>query len=151
MMKSRKGPLAPGILLVLLLVAGIARAQSSEPKYRPGEVIIKFKANASPGQRKGILSELGAADLKPLGRTQAEKAHVSRMSVEDAVRRFKNHPKVEYIEPNYVYHTLAVPNDPRFGDLWGLRNLGQTGGTPGADIRATTAWDVTTGSDSVLV
>src|SRR5437867_8957903 len=100
MTKLPRGLFAPGILLALLLVAGIARAQSGEPKYRPGEIIIKFRASASPGQRKAILSELGAADVKPLGHTNAEHAHVSRMSVERAIGRFNKHPKVEYIEPN---------------------------------------------------
>ena len=37
-----------------------------------------------------------------------------------------------------------IPNDPHFGSQWHLLNSGQSGGTVGADIRATTAWDVTT-------
>src|SRR5262249_48878129 len=38
-----------------------------------------------------------------------------------------------------------------FSSLWGLHNTGQTGGTPDADIDAPEAWDVTTGSSSVVV
>jgi subtilisin family serine protease len=44
-----------------------------------------------------------------------------------------------------------MPNDPSFGRLWGLDNNGQSGGLAGADIDATRAWDVTTGSRSVVV
>lgn len=29
------------------------------------------------------------------------------------------------------------PNDPRFDELWGLENIGQTGGLDGADIKNT--------------
>ena len=47
--------------------------------------------------------------------------------------------------------TSIVPDDPRFPQLWGLENTGQTGGTPGADIHAALAWNVTTGSPSVIV
>lgn len=43
------------------------------------------------------------------------------------------------------------PNDSQFSVLWGLRNFGQSGGTPGADISATDAWEVTTGSDDVII
>ena len=31
-----------------------------------------------------------------------------------------------YAEPNYIVYADAVPSDPRFPELWGLRNLGQT-------------------------
>ncbi|MFM8984870.1 MAG: S8 family peptidase [Planctomycetia bacterium] len=45
----------------------------------------------------------------------------------------------------------ALPNDPSFGSEWSLRNVGQTGGTPGVDIGAERAWDISTGSRSVVV
>ena len=35
--------------------------------------------------------------------------------------------------------------------MWQLRNTGQTGGTPGADIDATLAWDVSVGSSNVVI
>ena len=60
-------------------------------------------------------------------------------------------PDVDYAEPDYVIRGLAIPNDPRFGELWGLRNLGSNGGTPDADIDAELAWDQTTGNRDVVV
>jgi subtilisin family serine protease len=45
----------------------------------------------------------------------------------------------------------ALPNDPSFGSEWSLRNVGQTGGTPGIDIGAERAWDISTGSRGVVV
>jgi subtilisin family serine protease len=58
---------------------------------------------------------------------------------------------VAYVEPDYVITGAAVPNDPSFGQLWGLSNTGQSGGLRDADIDAPEAWDVTTGSRSVVV
>ncbi|MFM7245302.1 MAG: S8 family serine peptidase [Planctomycetaceae bacterium] len=55
------------------------------------------------------------------------------------------------IEPDVAIRPTAVPNDPSFREQWGLRNTGQSGGTSGADIAAVAAWDVTTGSRSVVV
>ena len=46
------------------------------------------------------------------------------------------------------------PNDPSFGQTWGLNNTGQTSGQAGvadADIDAPEAWDLTTGSRSIVV
>ncbi|MEE9129093.1 MAG: S8 family serine peptidase [Phycisphaerales bacterium] len=58
---------------------------------------------------------------------------------------------IEFAEPNYIVHALDFPNDPLLGDLWGLHNIGQTGGTLDADIDAPEAWDSQTGSSSVVV
>ena len=58
---------------------------------------------------------------------------------------------VSYVEPDFVIAPNAIPNDPSFSRLWGLANTGQSGGTVGADIDATTAWETTTGSDDVVI
>ena len=47
---------------------------------------------------------------------------------------------VVYAEPNFVYHLDALPDDPFFGDLWGM-----------TAIQAPAAWDTTTGSPNVRV
>ena len=73
------------------------------------------------------------------------------MSVEAALSRYRGDPRVLYIEPNFIVHASVIPNDPQFAQLWGMHNTGQIGGTPGADIHAPGAWDVTAGNDSVLV
>src|SRR5207249_2153722 len=52
---------------------------------------------------------------------------------------------------NYLVRADLLPNDPSFPELWGLRNTGQNGGTPGADIHAERAWNVGTGSRTVRV
>lgn len=74
------------------------------------------------------------------------------IGTEKAISILKNNPNVEYAEPNYIYKTVeTIPNDEYFFRLWGLKNTGQTGGKPGADIKATFAWDIFTGSQDVVV
>jgi len=60
-------------------------------------------------------------------------------------------PAVAYAEPNRIYEVTGIPNDPDFRRQWGLHNTGQTGGRADADIDAPEAWDITTGSPSVLI
>ncbi|HEY7658246.1 MAG TPA: S8 family serine peptidase [Burkholderiales bacterium] len=69
----------------------------------------------------------------------------------EALEQYRGDPDVLYAEPNYVVHTTAIPDDTRFGELWGLHNTGQSSGTPGADIDALGAWDIATGSSGVVV
>ena len=45
----------------------------------------------------------------------------------------------------------VFPNDPYFPMQWHLHNTGQSGGTPGADIRAPEAWEITTGDPDIVV
>jgi subtilisin family serine protease len=54
-------------------------------------------------------------------------------------------------EPDRIITASALPSDPSLGALWGMNNTGQTGGVADADIDAAEAWDVTTGSRSVVV
>jgi subtilisin family serine protease len=78
------------------------------------------------------------------------------MSVEEALEIYRSDPDVEYVEPNYYrYATATTPVDTFFTRLWGLNNTGQnvngTTGTVEADIDAIEAWDITTGSNNVVV
>lgn len=45
----------------------------------------------------------------------------------------------------------VFPDDEYFPMQWHLYNTGQSGGTPGADIRAPEAWEITTGDPNVAV
>ncbi|MGD8396426.1 MAG: S8 family serine peptidase [Candidatus Eiseniibacteriota bacterium] len=45
----------------------------------------------------------------------------------------------------------ATQTDPMYADQYALNNTGQTGGTPGADVDAERAWDLTAGDPSVIV
>ena len=57
----------------------------------------------------------------------------------------------KYVEHNFLMLPTAAPNDPSFPSQWALNNTGQTGGVVGADIKALTAWNTTTGSSGVVV
>ncbi|MGY6530805.1 MAG: S8 family peptidase [Cyanobacterium sp.] len=39
------------------------------------------------------------------------------------LRRSELREKIEYIEPNYLYHTLEIPNDPDYSKQWNLRAI----------------------------
>jgi len=45
----------------------------------------------------------------------------------------------------------VIPNDEYFPMQWHLHNTGQSGGTPGADIRAPEAWEITTGEPNIVI
>src|SRR5262249_3951527 len=69
------------------------------------------------------------------------------------IAALQNSGLFEYVQPNYVYTNTLAPTDSSFtdGTLWGLTNTGIGGGVIGADIDAVRAWDITTGTNNLIV
>ena len=77
---------------------------------------------------------------------------IAKIDAEVLAKALSSLPNVEYATPNYRRELAATPNDTNFSSLWGMHNTGQTGGTArDADIDAPEAWDISTGSSSVIV
>ncbi|HXV76629.1 MAG TPA: S8 family serine peptidase, partial [Candidatus Polarisedimenticolaceae bacterium] len=121
------------------------------PAFVPGELLVRFKDAAAEGERTRVRSLVGGRRLRRLGRALEQLKLDDGRSTQQALERLRRDPAVEYAEPNYLYHVDNLPDDPLFPELFGLRNTGQTGGTPGADIHAEEAWDLTTGSREVVI
>jgi len=72
-----------------------------------------------------------------------------------AVETLICNPGVEWACPNIAVHIKpcgeVIPNDEYFPLQWHLHNTGQSGGTPGTDIRAPEAWEITTGNPDTIV
>ena len=129
-----------------------AKAAAPKKKYKDGELLVKFKPEASDERKKNLHKKHGAEKLKEFPSLRLHHIKLKKgMSIEEAVKLYQADPEVEYAEPNFLYSIQGQPNDSRFGELWGLQNTGQTGGTAGADIKAPAAWDITTGSSDVVV
>jgi subtilisin family serine protease len=140
--------LALAVTLVLSLT-GIASA--APPRPIPGELIVRYKEGKSLPERANFRARLQADLVKEFPMFRMEHVKLRGGSTEAAIARFARDPDVEYVEPNFEITLDAIPNDPRFPELYGMRNTGQTGGTPGADIRATNAWDVFTGDPNLKI
>jgi len=123
------------------------------PKYVPGEVLVRFKLGTGREAMLTSHAKVGATIKREFKSVPG--LHLVRLSAEDnfkrALRAYHKDPDVLYAEPNYIVHTFTEPNDPLFPQQWGLWNTGQQGGTPGADINAPQAWNITTGSSNVVV
>ena len=123
------------------------------PAYASDRLIVKFKSGANTVQANEIKNSIGVVSTKTIDLTGAQIWQLSpRTSVEAALATYRNSSLFEYIEPDYTITTAAtIPNDPSFGQLWGLNNTGQSGGTPDADIDAPEAWDIQTGNPNLVI
>ncbi|MDH5544417.1 MAG: PKD domain-containing protein [Gammaproteobacteria bacterium] len=67
------------------------------------------------------------------------------------LKQLSTDPDIEVIEPDFVLTTSTVPTDPSFGQLWGLVNTGQAGGTSGTDISVESVWNSSNHGNGVVV
>lgn len=125
-------------------------------EYVSGELLVRYRSGASATERAAIRKgeESRLVERLPIPGLELVRLESGR-SVPAAASAYERNPEVLYAEPNYIYSAQAIPNDPRFGELWGMNNTGQTvnggAGVADADIDAPEAWDITTGSASVTV
>ncbi len=72
--------------------------------------------------------------------------------LEATAEEIAQHTGIAHIEANTIYHLEeTLPDDPEFAKLYGMKNSGQNSGVAGADIRATQAWDLSTGDSKVVL
>jgi subtilisin family serine protease len=132
---------------------------ADEP-FNADRVLVRFapasgEARYTTAEKNDILSTLGG------GTVEREFAIVpglslvelpTGMTVEEALQEYNQSPDILYAEPDYEIKLLSrIPDDTRFDELWGMHNTGQSGGTVDADIDAPEAWEISTGSDKVVV
>lgn len=160
------------LLLESLEDRALLAAQLVATSFAPEEILIGLEGETRLTLTKDPAAkalQVAAARFQPLGLSRGEVIFNSGVNsaAQRLVTRWKlpagkdvaalagdlaKLPGVKYAEPNYIWTTAAItPNDPRFGDLWGLNNIGQSSGTADADIDAPQAWDITTGSSAVVV
>ena len=124
-------------------------------EFKAGEIIVKFKEDIP---QAGVQSLLLAEDISILD--EMDNLGLRLLSVPqgrelEKAEDLKRSPLVEYAEPNYVvqiadaiaagpdysFRVLDVePNDPYFSSQWNLPK-----------IEAPAAWNITTGSDRVII
>jgi subtilisin family serine protease len=122
--------------------------------YVDGQVLVGYAPGVSQFAQQLIEDNIQAEEVSTIG-AGTRVLRVAKGQVIGKIAQLASSSGVRYAQPNYIHHADLIPNDASFAQLWGLRNTGQavlgTTGTAGADIKATQAWDITTGSKTIVV
>ncbi len=130
-MHTGKSPLRFSRLLILgsMLFAGCGTANAAgtaRQRYVSGEVLVQFKPTLTNQERAAMVSAMGSAVRANYRNRWVQVTLPAGESVQQAVATYQSNSHVQYAQPNYIYHTEVVPNDPDFGQLWAFQNTGQT-------------------------
>lgn len=110
-----------------LFLTGIAQEpavpQAREPESVPGELLVQFKAGATPADMARALGRIRAEVLeivaersrRPDGKGELVLVrHQPDFTPAAARRMLAADPSVEFAEPNWVYTHQATSNDPYY-------------------------------------
>jgi len=140
-----------GIFLIAA-VAFLVTAARAADEFVADELLVGFQPGARGARTDAIRNGLRASRIHAWPELDAEHWRLPPgLGVAQAIHALSANPNVLYAEPNYILQACEFPNDPRRNELWGLHNLGQTGGTPDADTDAIEAWQLPPGSAPVVV
>jgi serine protease len=160
------------LIILLAIFPGAQRTASTQGQGKervemldgyevaPGEAIVSFEPTDKLQRQTFVdnaVALVGASASRQIGPDGANLFHISskNMNTRALLDTLSKLAGVKYAEPNYVVRTQLTPNDTNFGTLWGMNNTGQTvsgqAGVAGADISAVDAWNVSTGSTSIVV
>ena len=140
-------------------VSPVFRDTNGHPVVLTSRLLIGFRPNVSLAERSRLLAavpEGARPEITSLPQPYDERWQLKTrdgfvmLARANALAQTRG---VAYAEPDMMvtWHADLLPSDPGFADSWGLRNIGQSGGVSGFDLKATSAWDTTVGSASVIV
>lgn len=162
-------------ILAIFLGINAASATSSdnnssntneESEYVPDQIVVQFNTNSSSDEQ--VQSEVyqRISDQTDLNIQIIDESKIAPglelveiincTDLDYAIEIFRQQPEILFAEKNYLQNIQNIPNDTYYGNLWGLNNIGQKDqsgniGKIGADISAQKAWDITTGSETIIV
>jgi subtilisin family serine protease len=125
------------VLAALALGGSVGTAApAARPDAVPGEFLIGFRGDVSDADKRAALAKVGATEKRKFKRINTVLARLGDNDLE----KLRADKRVRFVEPNFVYHVDAIPNDPFYDRLWGPGKIG-----------APDAWSTTTGSAAVTV
>ena len=140
-------PVVLGLLASFLLVWPLpAAGMGSRPtpgRHVSGEILVGFRQGTTLVDIAQLNTAHGAAIIDAIPQLRVVRVRIPKGSDEGRVAAaYQRNPHVQYAEPDYIASVLNTPNDPYFtgGYQWNM-----------AKVQASSAWDVTTGSASVVV
>ncbi len=149
-------------LNILRTIPGVRAARrlfqspgGTSPFVQTNEFVFKARPGVTEAQVRELAQRQGCEVVRTMG--IGVKMYVLRLADEtrtdavDTSAATLASGLAEFAHPDfYVEKTVHQIDDPFFPYQWHLQNRGQTGGKPGADVKAVEAWSTTLGENAIV-
>lgn len=144
-------------LLFLFFIATSTFAQTIDTNREDGQLLVMLKHNINLADSPSLRAEFELYNVV-IDHQISRNFNIwlftfdeDSQKADKILQAIRNHPAVEIAQFNHkVQERELIPNDPSFNLQWAFKNTGQSNGTPGADIKATEAWEITTNGVTAL-
>lgn len=147
----------PAFLFFFFLVClpSLALGKQTTADSIPGQYLVMLKVPKSE-YPMAQLEKIFHAKVIDRIRPNVFLLENTRENSASVLHALRENPLVAFAEPNLIVRAIKTPNDPEYGQLWGLSNQGALDkdamrGIRGVDIGAERAWEVTTGAPNIVV
>jgi thermitase len=125
-----------GVAALAVALVALCAGSALAAEYEPNQVIVKYADSVSTTQRVALFDRTGVT--KTVGSVSGVGAKVVSVSGDPAAvaARLNRSSLVQYAEPNLILKVDAVPNDPRFGELYGMDKIDAPEGWDAAGLGA---------------
>lgn len=126
--------------LEALAITRQALDQNPDLEIAPNLLLVRFQPTATRAGQDAVLSAIGGQIVRSYRTVPGLHLVAIDGDVKTTVALLSAMPEVRYAEPDRVMRASVLPNDPSYGNLWGM-----------SSINAPAAWDVTTGDQNFVV
>jgi thermitase len=104
------------------------------------QILVKFQPNVSLPEVAEIHRQLGGQVKEIIPGLGVQVVTVPKGQAKGKAKAYSSNARVVYAEPDFVAQVVDSPDDPGFGNQWGM-----------VKVEAAQAWEITTGSPSINI
>jgi thermitase len=130
------------VLLALIVSVSPALAQSTlQPgAHVPGELLLMTDDEVEEEDVQDIFLVHGATLIRSMPQIGVHHIAVPPEASDAVATALENHPRIKFVEKNFLAESVLAPNDPGYANQWHLPRISAPG-----------AWDISQGSSSVSI
>lgn len=136
------------LVVASLLILSVSAINCAAPPDNPAsvsdfssqQILVKFKPGTSLPEVAEIHRQLGGQVKQTIPGIGVQVVTVPKGEVMARLKAYSSNAKVAYAEPDFLAQADGSPDDPWFGNQWGM-----------VKVQAPQAWEVITGSTSINI
>lgn len=146
------------ILLSFFFIAFIKMTPAQQLDHLQGELLVQFSGDIKARQwlvdyekRQGdypVVLDRCVSRPANIWLLSFDFTRINEQQLRSILQQERHLQAVQF--NHFIKLRTTIPDDPQFNQQWQYINTGQSGGTPGADLDAELAWDITTGGLTAL-